>query len=205
MNLLIVDDQAVVAAGLARLLEGAGHSVQWCTDLAGARQALSGPPVVDLLLLDVHLGPEDGLGFAREVRTRSQPPRVLLLTGDLDPSLVPAALTTGAAGIVRKTATPDELVRAVETAAAGGTVLSPDDLQLVLTAPKAAEGLSPREFEVLTLLDAGLSTASMAERLFVSQHTVRGHVQNLLRKLGADSRLSALAEARRRSLLSRKP
>jgi len=74
VNLLIVDDQAVVAAGLARLLEGAGHSVQWCTDLAGARQALSGPPVVDLLLRDVHLGPEDGLGFARGVRTRSQPP-----------------------------------------------------------------------------------------------------------------------------------
>ena len=71
VNLLIVDDQAVVAAGLARLLEDAGHSVQWCTDLAGARQALSGPLVVDLLLLDVHLGPQDGLGFAREVRTRS--------------------------------------------------------------------------------------------------------------------------------------
>ena len=106
---------------------------------------------------------------------------------------------------MRKTATPDELVRAVETATAGGTLLRSDERRLVLTAPKAAEGLSPREFEVLTLMDAGLSTAAMAERLFVSQHTVRGHVQNPLRKLGADSRLSALAEARRRSLLSREP
>ena len=106
---------------------------------------------------------------------------------------------------MRKTTDPDELVRAVETAAASGTVLSSDDLRLVLTAPKAAEGLSPREFEVLTLMDAGLSTTAMAERLFVGKHTVRGHVQNPLRKLGADSRLSALAEARRRSLLSREP
>ncbi len=202
MRIIVVDDQEVVAAGITRLLEAGGHETAYRTDVDGAIALLDASPDVDLVLLDVHLGGgAHAVELVPSLVSRTPPVRVLLLTGDEDPGLVPAALRVGALGVVRKTAKPSDLLNSVEVAAAGGAVLSTRDLGSVLGKHPRQGLLTSREHEILSLMDGGLSTTAMARRLVLSEHTVRGHVQNVLRKLGADSRVSALASARRKGLI----
>lgn len=200
MRVLVIDDQEVVAAGVSRLLEAAGHEVHYAGDLAGALDKVSNGPPPDLVLLDVHLGREHATDVVPQLLA-AHPVKILLLTGDDDPGLVGAALRVGALGVVRKTARPQELLQAVLVAASGGAVLSTDDIGTVLAQRPRQGELTGREQEILLLMDSGMSTAGMARRLVLSEHTVRGHVQNVLRKLGADSRLAALAVARRKGML----
>lgn len=200
VKILVIDDQEVVAAGVARLLQAAGHEVHYAGDVDGALEGLASEPPPDLVLLDVHLGSVHASEVVPQLLAVSSA-KVLLLTGDDDPGLVSAALRVGALGVVRKTARPDELLQAVLVAASGGAVLSTSDIGTVLAQRPRQGDLTGREHEILLMMDAGMSTSAMASRLVLSEHTVRGHVQNVLRKLGADSRLAALAAARRKGLL----
>ncbi|EQD79993.1 two-component system response regulator, partial [mine drainage metagenome] len=130
---------------------------------------------------------------------------LILTTFNLDEYVI-GALRAGASGFLLKDATPQELVRSVRAVAAGDAALAPEITRLVLEmvrvpqqdeviANRAIEGLSAREMEVLKLLAQGMSNSEVAERLFVSETTVKSHVSHLLAKLGLRDRVQAVVMA----------
>ncbi len=205
IRVLLVDDHEMVAESLRRVLDiedditvvAVAASMASATDAARAHQP-------DVVLMDYSLPDGDGVRATEAVRAEVPGTKVIMLTGGSTPAALAAAFEVGCVGYLEKTAGLAELPHAVRTAAAGGYVLSPEDAARLARERSPLAGpaaLSPREQEVLELIADGLSNAAMAERLHLSVNTVRTHVQTLLAKLGAHSKLEAAAIARQRGLL----
>lgn len=205
IRVLIVDDHPVVRAGLQTLLDAR-------PELEVVAQAGDGPSALaaavehhpDVVLCDLRLGEGmDGVAITRALTSGPAPrPAVLILTTyDQDVDIV-RAVEAGAAGYLLKDAAVDELVAAVVSAAAGETVLSPTmTRRMIATIRTRRAGLSDRELEVLRLVASGLSNRSVAKTLFVSEATVKTHLNHAFSKLGVDNRTAAVAAARSAGLI----
>lgn len=209
VRVLIVDDHEVLAASLAQALdiEPDLHVVGRAGSLADAEQLIRAT-APDVLLLDHRLPDGDGVGAIRRLRALRQRMAVVVLTASTAEHVLVQAIEAGASGFVSKTRGLAELVSAVRAAAAGEAVVSPEMLSRLLprlqrqrSGGSGHQALTEREREVLSLVAEGLTNAAIAERLVVSVHTVRNHVANLSGKLGASSKLEALAIAMREGLL----
>ncbi len=203
-SVLIVDDHPVVRAGLRTLLDGqpgltvVGEAADGAAAIELARTLRPEVVLCDLRLRDG----VDGVGVARALRGRDDPAVLILTTYDHDGDIV-RAVEAGAAGYLLKDADPAVILRAVQAAAAGESVLSEDQVErVVATMRTAPRTLSEREIEVLTLLGDGLSNRELARRLLVSQATVKTHLAHIYDKLGAANRTAAVAAARERGLLA---
>ncbi|MYW92471.1 response regulator transcription factor [Amycolatopsis rubida] len=181
----VVDDHALVREGLALIL-GAQPDIDVLgahADGAGLLSALD--PATDVVLLDLYLPGTDGI----EVLHRVRGPKVVMLTTIGRASEIRRALAAGASGFVLKDSTGAELAAAVRAAHEGITAMSPA-VAAALRAP-AAEGVTPRERDVLLLLGRGLSNRDIAAELGLAERTVKAHVGNLLAKLQVESRTQA--------------
>jgi DNA-binding NarL/FixJ family response regulator len=202
IRLMLVDDHDMVAQSLRVILEDEPDidvvAVASSVSQAVASAATARP---DVILMDYYL--PDGNGASAAARIRSDNPniKVVLLTGSDDPDALQRAVDAGCAGYLDKSGPLDELAAAVRVAAAGHVVISAEDLSRLV--PKTREGtvLTEREREILFLIADGLTNHAIAARLVLSVHTVRTHVQTILGKLGAHSKLEAVATAKRRRLL----
>jgi DNA-binding NarL/FixJ family response regulator len=159
----------------------------------------------DVLLLDIRMPVMDGLEAARRVCARSACKVVMLTTFDLD-EYVYEALYAGASGFLLKDVRRDDLVHAVRVVAAGDSLLAPAVTRRLVAdivrrrreeaaaevTPERLEVLTAREVETLRMLARGLSNAEIATTLFVSEHTVKTHVSNVLGKLGLRDRVQAV-------------
>nr|WP_202493905.1 response regulator transcription factor [Streptomyces sp. SID7813] len=159
----------------------------------------------DVLLLDIRMPVMDGLDAARRVCARSACKVVMLTTFDLD-EYVYEALYAGASGFLLKDVRRDDLVHAVRVVAAGDSLLAPAVTRRLVAdivrrrreeaaadvTPQRLEVLTAREVETLRLLARGLSNSEIATTLFVSEHTVKTHVSNVLGKLGLRDRVQAV-------------
>lgn len=206
ITVLIVDDHRMFAQSLQALL-GSEPDLQvlgTATTLAAARAVVATEPV-DVVLLDLRLPDGSGIDGVRALRSLSPTSRVVVLTAHAADDTLLDAVAAGAAGYLTKDLDAAELVAAIHAAATGETLVPPSVLQRLLPRLSAAQPataeLTAREREILALFVEGLTNAEIAERLGVSVHTVRNHVQNLLAKLGAHSKLEALAIALRRGLV----
>ncbi|KAA2252891.1 response regulator transcription factor [Solihabitans fulvus] len=204
MRVLLVDDHPVVRAGLRALLSGQAD-IELVGEAASGEEAvrLSGLRTPDLVLMDLQLGEGmDGVDTTREILAGPTPPRVLVLTTyDADADIL-RAVEAGATGYLLKDADPDDLVRAIRSAASGETVLAPHVASRLLTRMRTpAPPLSGREIEILVLVAEGLSNRDIAKRLFISEATVKSHLVHVFGKLEVDSRTAAIAQARRRGLI----
>ncbi len=202
-RVLLVDDHPVVRTGLRMLLTTAGIDVVAEADNGQDAVRLAGEYDVDVVLMDLQMGPGmDGVAATEQVLARPNAPRVLILTTyDTDQDIL-RAVEAGASGYLLKDAPPDDLVDAVHRAARGETVLAPvvaDRLLARLRNP--APTLSARELEVLRQVAQGRSNREVAKALFVSEATVKTHLVHVFEKLGADSRTGAVARARELGLL----
>ena len=208
-RVLIVDDHEVLAASLSQVLDhepdlivvGAAGTLE----KARAQLATQKP---DVVLLDHRLPDGDGVEAIPDLLALRPEASIVVLTATTADHVLVAAIEGGASGFVSKTRGLDEVTSAVRAAAAGESVISPEMLARLLPtlhrrAAEPHDKLTEREREVLQLLAEGLSNAAIAERLFVSVHTVRNHVANLSNKLGAHSKLEALSIAVREGLLPR--
>lgn len=204
----IVDDHAMVADGLKTLLSehvdidvvGTAANVAQALDLVDRFHP-------DVLLLDYRLPDGDGAGATEEVLRRSPSTRVVMLSAVGGDELLARSIEAGCSGFLPKDRSGEEVVQAVR-AAARGESLVPTDVLVGLVdrlkrAPKGKHGdLTPRELEILGMLAKGMSTDGISSTLFLSEHTVRNHVRNILGKLGAHSKLEAVAVAARDGIIS---
>jgi len=203
IRVLLVDDHEMVAESFRRILEAEDDIevvATASTAAAAFEAAVAHEP--DVILMDYLLPDGDGVAATARIKERLPEVRVVLLTGsDVDAAL-PGALEAGCVGYLEKTGALDKLAPAVRAAASGEVVISPSDLGRIATEPRSSVAdLTPREREVLGLLADGLSNRDIAGRLFLSVNTVRTHVQRILEKLPAHSKLEAVAIARRRGIL----
>ncbi|MHB1064618.1 MAG: response regulator [Georgenia sp.] len=204
IRLLLADDHPVVRAGLRAVLEVEPDLVV-VDDVATAEAAIerAGAGDVDVVLMDLQFGP--GLGGAaatRQITAQPAAPRVIVLTTyDTEADII-TAVEAGAAGYLLKDAPPEELVAAVRNAAAGLSALAPAIAGRLIDRMRApTQSLSSRETEVLVLVAAGLPNQQIAQRLFVSQATVKSHLVHIFTKLDVDSRTAAVAAAVDRGLI----
>ena len=206
IRVLIADDHDVLATSLATVLgqEDDIVSVGVAGTLAQARtMVVSTAP--DVLLLDHRMPDGDGVAAIPELLRLRPALRIAVLTASPGDHLLVQAIEAGACGFVSKTRSLAEVAATVRAAASGESVISPELLARLLPRLQGGGGpqrqLTEREREVLDLVAEGLSNAAIAERLVVSVHTVRNHIANLSAKLGAHSKLEALAIAVRQGLL----
>jgi len=200
---LVVDDQAVVRAGFAAIVDAEPDLtvVGEAGDGASAVE-LAGREAPDVVLMDIRMPGMDGLTATRLITAPESGPRVLVLTTfDLD-AHVYEALRAGASGFLLKDAQPEELLTALRVVASGDGILAPavtrrliDTFAQGAPAPPvvtgALGGLTPREREVLLHIASGLANAEIAAVLGVTTGTVKTHVNALLTKLGLRDRVQA--------------
>ena len=209
IRVLVVEDHQMVAEAVAAALDAepdiAVVGVVGTAALALERSRALTP---DVVVLDYGL--PDGMGTAVATQIRAERPatRVVLVTGvDDSVGLVGEAIAAGCAGIVVKHRGLRDLVAAIRTAHAGASAVSPGQLRtLVLRLASGAtgsfpHGLTVREVEILQLLVDGLSNRAIADHLDITLHTVRNHVQAVIRKIGAHSKLEAVATALREGIV----
>jgi two-component system response regulator DevR len=203
IRVLIVDDHEVVRAGLRTILSGAvGITVVGDAGSAeeAVRFAVAADP--DVVLMDVRLPDGSGIDACREIRSVAPHIKVLMLTSYADQDAVLAAIVAGAAGYLLKEARAQALVDAIATIHAGGSLLDPNVTvqvmerirrQALQPAHDPLTGLSSPERQVLELIAQGHTNQEIASALFLSEHTVKTHISDLLRKLSFRRRSEAAA------------
>ena len=210
IRVLVADDQSMVRAGFRMLLGGE-------EDMEVVAEASNGLEAVDkagrfhpgIILMDIRMPELDGLQATRRILATDPATRILILTTfDLD-EYVFEALRAGASGFVLKDDSPEQLIAAVRTVAAGEALLSPAITKRVIqkfagiqrpAAPKEFEELSERERDVFRLMSHGLSNAEIGKELYISETTVKTHVTHILQKLNLRDRVQAVVLAHQTGL-----
>jgi DNA-binding NarL/FixJ family response regulator len=208
LRILIVEDHSMVAEGLALALERHGDlSVVGIATTAAEAVRLADREHPRVVLMDYYLPDGSGAEAAADIRRRMPDVAVVMLSGDPGEEVLLSAVEAGASGYVLKTQPTGELIDVVRRVA-GGDVMIPAGALAELVrrqgqrSRREAErermlrALTPREREILLLMTRGLDNRAIARQMVVGYTTVRGHVQSILGKLGAHSRLEAVARAR---------
>jgi DNA-binding NarL/FixJ family response regulator len=206
IRLLLVDDHAVMRAGLANLLATAG-------DFQVVAQADDGRAAIrlweqhrpDVCLLDLTMNGMDGVETLRLLHEVDARARVLMLTSSDSAGDVARAMAAGANGYVTKNVGHQELFAAIRDVYAGGAPVSREKIVDAHAKPCSASGLTPREVEVLGLLREGFTNADIARLLGITTHTVKVHVAGVLTKLDVSDRTEAVAKAFDLGLLAARP
>ncbi|GLZ79885.1 DNA-binding response regulator [Actinorhabdospora filicis] len=195
MRVFLVDDHVVVRAGVRALLS-AEEGIEVVGDAGAAADAVRGIALEkpDVVLMDLQLGDGvDGVELTRRVRALPEPPAVLVLTTYDSDADITRAIDAGAVGYLLKAGPPEELFRGVRAAARGETVLSPQVATRMMKRMRdPLPGLSPREIEILRLLAEGMGNKEIGKRLFITEATVKTHLQRIYAKLGVDTRTAAV-------------
>jgi DNA-binding NarL/FixJ family response regulator len=199
VRVLLVDDHALVRAGLAALLDGSGA----VTVVGQAADGRSAADLVeqcrpDVVLMDLSMPGMDGVAATRAVLAQRPETAVVILTSFSEQPRVRGALEAGAVGFLLKDSDPADLVAGVRSAARGEAPLDPRVTRALL--PGAGQGtgerLSPREREVLALVGEGMANKQIARALGITERTVKVHLNSVFRQLGVADRTSAALWAR---------
>ena len=193
IRVFIVDDHPMTRAGLLATLEREADFEVVGTAADGiAAWNIIGEKVPDVALVDIRMPGEDGVSLVRRVKESGLPVRSLMLTSYDAQQYVMASLRAGAKGYILKTASPEELARAIRTVARGGVYLDAEVSRVVGGQEIVPETLSNREREVLILTSKGLSSKETASRLIISERTVQTHLASIYDKLGARNKTEAM-------------
>ena len=229
LRIVIADDQASVREGLVLLLGGL-PGIEVVGAAADGEQALAlvAEHRPDAILLDLHMPVLDGIGATRRLVAEHPGVAIVVLTTYVDDNSVIEALQAGARSYLTKDADRTDIARALQAAADGLTVFdprvratllaaaagsvaaassaasagsgSPAELGAAARAAEPPDGLTHREVEILSLIAQGLTNPEIAGRLFLSNHTVKTHINRIFAKTGSRNRVAAIAYARRHNI-----
>jgi DNA-binding NarL/FixJ family response regulator len=207
VKVVVADDQTAVREGLATIL-GLMPGVEVVGEAANGAEAIELADLFtpDVVLMDLNMPRVDGVEATARIRERHPATQVVVLTTYADDESILKALAAGALGYLTKNASRDDIRRALEAAAAGHAHLDPAAHATVLGAasrPRNAAppaGLTAREAEILGLIAEGLSNKEIAAQLYVSEATVKTHVNHVFAKTGSRDRAQAVAYAHRHGL-----
>jgi two-component system, NarL family, response regulator LiaR len=206
IRVLLVDDHAVVRSGLGAVLLS-------YDDMELVGEAGNGEEAIrmcekfqpDVVLMDLMMPVMDGVSATAAIRQRWPNINVIALTSFKEKEMVEGALKAGAMSYLLKNVSAGELVTAIKGAVSGQSRLSPEAAQVLIqdikAPPAPAYDLTDREKEILILMVDGLPNTAIADKLVVSQSTVKFHVSNILSKLGVTSRTEAVALALKQQLV----
>ena len=206
IEVCLVDDQTLVRQGIRSLLE-LSDSIRVVAEAGDGMQAIEVIPRVkpDVVLLDMRMPGMSGLDVLNALAGTNQLPPTIILTTFDDDQLVLAGLKAGARGYLLKDVSLDQLVDAVKTVAAGGSLVAPVVTQRLLSGLERMQNefvsldrpdpLTDRETEILRLMAGGYSNKEIANSLGVAEGTVKNHVSNILSKLGVRDRTRAVLKA----------
>lgn len=207
ITVLLVDDHTMFLQGMQRMLADQ-PDIKVVATANSVESAVSAARMYkpDVVLMDYELPDGDGVQATARIKQEVPESKVVMVTSYTDEGVLVAAIEAGASGYVTKHKVVEEVVGAVRAAADGEALISASMLARLL--PKLrpnkrglGSDLSPRELEVLALLAEGSSNQAIAEKLVISVHTVRHHVQNIITKLESHSKLEAVAAAAREGLI----
>jgi len=201
IRVVVVDDHTLFRRGLVGLLSEM-EGIQVIGEANNGREALNVIPAQtpDVVLLDVNMPEMGGVEALKALREQGVNVPVLMLTiSQQDEDLV-GAILAGASGYLLKNAEPDVLLQTIKEVVAGKSVLAPEITKQVFDMLRSgqlgvAKVLTEREAQVLRLLSQGSNTSQIAERMSISENTVKTHVRNILGKLEVGSRAEAVAKA----------
>lgn len=206
IRVMTVDDHEIMRGGIRFVLLA-------FDDLELVAEARSGEEAVrlcaaarpDVVLMDMKMPEMDGIAATKAVKEASPNTQVLFLTGFHERSLVQQAIHAGAVGYLLKDTSKEDLAAAIRAAADGRSTMSPEAAEVLAddgeTAAASGGDLTEREREILALLAQGLSNKKIAERLEISEYTVRNHVSQVIAKLGVANRSEAAVLAVQRGLV----
>lgn len=198
IRVLVVDDHAMVRAGLAAVLTADGD-IEVVGEAADGAAAVTAAvdTIPDVILMDLSMPVVDGVTATHDVLAQVPSTRVVMLTSFADHDRVRRAMEAGAVGYQLKDAEPDALRDAVRAAANGNVPLDPRVAGALLPRVSApSDGLSPREREVLRLAAAGRANKQIAHSLGITERTVKAHLGSVYRQIGVADRTSAALWAR---------
>jgi NarL family two-component system response regulator LiaR len=211
IRLFLADDHAVVRKGLEALIATQPDMTVIGTAVDGedaVQQVATLQP--DVILLDLQMPRKTGLEAIQEIKTADPQARILILTSFSEDDTVFAAIKAGALGYLLKDSSPQELIQAIRNVYNGRSSLHPDIALKVIrelnkppsNLPLTEEPLTEREVEVLKLVAQGLSNQTIADKLIVSERTIRTHISNILSKLHLANRTQVALYALRQGLAS---
>jgi DNA-binding NarL/FixJ family response regulator len=205
IRVVVVDDHAVVRAGLGRLLDGAGDLEVVGTAGDGAEAlAVVRATRPDVVLMDLQMPGVDGVAATRSILAEDLGTQVVILTSYSDGERIVAAIDAGAVGYLLKDADPEDVLDGVRAVSRGESPLHPKAARELLTLragrPSGAPQLTDREREVLTLVRLGLANKQIARRLGISERTVKAHLTSVFTRLGVADRTQAALWAERHGL-----
>ena len=209
IRILMIDDHAMLRAGLRMIIEShIGMVVVGEAENRRESLAAIAHETPDIILLDLDLGDENGLDLLPELITAAPDARIILLTGLRDPEVQRRAILLGAMGVVSKQKAADTVIRAIEKVYAGEVWLDRAMIASILNdrvnpniapeqnveAPRIAK-LTEREREVIRLIGEGIKNRQIAERMYISEATVRHHLTSVFAKLGVTDRFELVIYA----------
>lgn len=206
VKLFLVDDHKVVRSGIKALVE-TEPSLEVIGEASDGREAVAkvSQKSPDVILMDLVMPEMDGVEATKRIIEDKPEGKILILTSFSEEERIIQAIKAGATGYLIKDASPDELVGAIRDVHRGESTLDPKVAGTVLRSMQneeedSSEDLTEREVEVLELVAEGLPNDDIAEKLYISERTVRSHVSNILGKLGLANRTQAALYAVRQGI-----
>jgi len=212
VRIVLVDDHEMVIEGLKAMLTSFKDRVQVVGQAVGVERAIEVVDELrpDIVLCDVRMQGSSGLDLCKMLRERQSDRKVVMLSVYDDEQYLYQALRVGASGYLLKSISSDDLVRQLELAHQGDTVIDPGmaaraadtaaRMQRDEFWPGARQGLTQRESEILACMVNGLSNRGIATKLVIGEETVKSHLRSIYRKLGVNDRTSAVATALREGI-----
>ena len=201
MKILLVDDHALIRAGLANLLSQHHHEVIAEASTSSQASALINTHKPEIVLVDINLGTSSGIDLIKEMKKTGAESKFVVLTMHDDTQTLESAKDAGANAFVTKSAPTENLLEILETIATGTDKFLKAGKINQITPAKNFE-LTTRELEVLTLLPTGATANAISALLFLTEATVKTHLANIYRKLSANNRAQAVSIAIENKLIT---
>lgn len=202
LHLLIVDDHAIVREGVKRAIQASerNHIVAEAATFAQAQARVAFSPP-DVVVIDIHLPDNSGLELVLWLRELSQTMAIIVFSMNNHPEYVLAAFDNGASAFIDKSSPLSELIDSIDLAVRLPLQFHCKDWNQALTYRREKTTLTARELEILQQLPTGRTYVEMAEVLFISESTLKTHLQSIYRKLDSRNRVEAINQARRLGIL----